>query len=271
MQRVRLKKSIRIGVLSLLVTCGLSVAQENQTEILRNSIGMEFVLIPSGEFQMGEVPRSKCYKCAAYEDEIPRHNVTIRAPFYMSRYEVTQAQWKMVMEENPSVYKHKNRPVENISWYSVQEFIKKLNKMENTNTYRLPAEAEWEYCARAGTKTSYCYGDEPRDLKDYGWYVINSGGKTHVVGTLKPNAWKLYDMHGNVSEWCQDWYSASYYSQKSSLDMVGPKWGAKKTKRGGFWGNSARNCRSSNRDFESPSAVNSATGFRLIKEAKRTR
>jgi len=129
-------------------------------------------------------------------DELPRHKVTITKPFYIGKYEVTQEQWVAVMGSNPSRFKGRRRPVENVSWNDVQKFIKKLNEKEKTTKYRLPTEAEWEYAARAGEPGSYCFGDLVADLPLYAWYYHNANAQTHEVGQLKPNSWGLYDMHG---------------------------------------------------------------------------
>ena len=129
------------------------------------------------------------------------HRIEISQAFYLGKYEVTQAQWKDVMGKNPSGFKGDNRPVEEVSWEDVQEFIRRLNAREQGVTYRLPTEAEWEYAARAGSTTAYSFGDDTLQLGEYAWYWENADGTTHPVGQLKPNAWGLYDMHGNVWEW----------------------------------------------------------------------
>ena len=148
---------------------------------MRNSIGMELVLIPTGEFMMG----SDYYQA----DERPVHRVVISKPFYLGKYEVTQAQWLDVMGTNPSHFKGDlKRPVERVSWYMVQEFIRRLNVREGHSKYRLPTEAEWEYAARAGSTTQYSFGDNEALLEQYAWYNRNDGGTTHPVGQLKSNA-----------------------------------------------------------------------------------
>ena len=132
--------------------------------------------------------------------------------FYLGKYEVTQSQWQVVMGNNPSRFQGDNLPVEQMSWEDVQTFIRKLNAREGEDTYRLPTEAEWEYAARAGSTTAYSFGHSDSRLGEYAWYYMNSGRKTPPVGQLKPNAWGLYDIHGNVSEWAQDRYSKDYYT-----------------------------------------------------------
>jgi formylglycine-generating enzyme required for sulfatase activity len=170
-------------------------AVESEKQKSGNSIGMEFVKIPAGEFQMG----SEEHSCGN-----PVHRVNIPEAFYMGKYPVTQKQWKAVMGNNPSHFKGDDRPVEYVSWYDVLGFVEKLNELEGTDKYRLPSEAEWEYACRAGTTTRYSFGDSEAKLRKYGWYDGNSRRETHPVGKKKPNPWGLYDIHGNVWEWCQD-------------------------------------------------------------------
>jgi formylglycine-generating enzyme required for sulfatase activity len=197
-----------------LFSCGQS-HQKTHT----NSIDMEFVLIPSGSFTMGA--NSEVESC--YDFEEPRHRVTISKSFYMGRYEVTQEQWEKVMGSNPSVFKNPGNPVENVTFEDVQSFIQRLNEMENTNKYRLPTEAEWEYAARAGSNTTYFFGNNEEELEHYAWYKKNSGGVPHPVGQKKPNEWGLYDVLGNINEYVQDWFGEDYYSESPSVDPVGPE------------------------------------------------
>ncbi len=180
---------------------------------LRNSLGMEFVLLPAGTLQMGSSASE------GYHDEQPVHTVHLTRPFYLGKYEVTQGQWQAVMGSNPSLFTgDPNRPVENVSWNDVQEFIRRLNAQEGATLYRLPTEAEWEYAARAGTTTRWSFGDDASQLARYSWYSENAGGQTHPVGQLLPNPWGLYDMYGNVWEWVQDWYDAGYYEVSPAVD-----------------------------------------------------
>jgi formylglycine-generating enzyme required for sulfatase activity len=231
---------------------------------ITNSIGMEFVLIPAGEFVMGSSP-----SCS---DEKPVHNVTIEKAFYVGKYEVTQKQWQEVMGSNPSYFKGDDLPVERVFWNDVQEFIKKLNEKEGTDKYRLPSEAEWEYACRAGTTTRYSFGDSESKLGDYAWYGDYPGGKTHSVGTKKPNPWGLYDIHGNVYEWTQDYWHSDY----NGAPTDGSVWsgdGAARVVRGGSWYHDAGGCRSAGRSHDGPGRIFAAPGsrsynigFRLLKE-----
>ncbi len=225
-----------------------------------NSIDMEFVLIPAGEFDMG----SPSSEVGRQDNEGPVHQVTISEPFYMSRCEVTQKQWREVMGSDPSYNKGDDLPVEKVSWNDVQEFITKLNEREGSVKYRLPSEAEWEYAARAGTTTRYSFGDDESDLADYAWYHENSEGSTHPVGQKKPNPWGLYDMHGNVYEWVQDEWHDSYDRAPTNGSAWesgdGPHVG-----RGGGWDRSAGGCRSAVCFTFTPGGHN-YLGFRLLKE-----
>lgn len=174
---------------------------------LTNSIGMELVLIPAGTFQMGSPESEEGHN----DSEGPVHQVTIGQPFYLGKYEVTQAQWRAVMGNNPSYFSNCDTcPVEQVSWDDVQDFIERLNAQEGVTTYRLPSEAEREYAARAGTQTAYSFGDTRERLGQYAWVDGNSGGRTHPVGGKRPNMFGLYDMHGNVSEWVQDCWHGDY-------------------------------------------------------------
>ena len=230
-----------------------------------NTIGMEFVLIPAGEFDMG----SHLDEEGRCNDEGPVHHVNIEKAFYMGRYEVTQEQWRAIMGDNPSYFTGDDYlPVESVSWDEVQEFIRKLNEKEDTDKYRLPSEAEWEYACRAGTTTRYSFGDDESKLGDYAWYGDNSGGKTHPVGRKKPNSWGLYDMHGNVWEWVQDCFHCDNYS---GAPADGSAWvvacefgGAYRVNRGCSWNDTVL-CRWSALASERGDRCNDR-GFRLLKE-----
>ncbi len=228
---------------------------------ITNSIGIEFVLIPVGEFMMGS-PESK--EPIGTNREKPAHQVTISQPFYLGKYEVTQAQWRMVMGENPSEFKGDTLPVENVSWDEIQEFIKKLNKREGKEACRLPTEAQWEYAARAGTTTRYSFGHDPEPLDDYAWYMGNAGDTTHPVGQKKPNAWGFYDMHGNVWEWVQDWYDVDYYQNSPTVDPQGPDAGVYRAIRGGGWNDTANIASSTARIGLPPDERDVSLGFRCL-------
>jgi len=230
------------------------------TETITNSIGMELVLIPAGSFRMGGDKKLE----QAEDHETPRHIVKISKTFYMGKYEVTQSQWSEIMNNNPSEFKDDIRPVERVSWNDVQEFIQKLNNKEETIKYSLPTEAEWEYAARADTESTYCFSGDIKILSQYAWYRKNSAGKTHPIGQLKPNAWGLYDVHGNVHEWCQDWFDRNYYSQSPSNSPLGPSSGLAKVSRGGDWGSEDWYCRCASRSLSSPNRRSNRLGFRLV-------
>jgi len=232
------------------------------------SLGMEFVLVEEGEFMMGAVPRDE----HAGDKEKPQHKVRITSPFYIGKYPVTQEEWQKLMGKNPSKFQEAGRraPVETVSWMDTQEFIKKLKTIEG-KTDRLPTEAEWEYAARGGGSIStsnsshiYTYGNDISMLGDYAWYEDNSFRTTHPVGQKKPNALGLYDIMGNVWEWCEDRYGEETYSQSQEIDPEGAKGGDYRVLRGGSWGSNARACRLSFRYGINPNTRNHNIGFRLV-------
>jgi formylglycine-generating enzyme required for sulfatase activity len=202
------------------------------------------------------------------EDERPVHQVVISRGFEMGKYEVTQAQWQAVMRHNPSGFVGPTRPVESVSWDAVQEFIKRLNEMDEEYLYRLPTEAEWEYACRAGSTTEYHFGNDAGQLEKYAWYADNAGGETHPVGQREPNKWGLYDMHGNVWEWVQDEWHGNY----EGAPKDGSPWedgsGSSRVDRGGSWNYFARLCRSAYRVNNSPDARYDNLGLRLVRTAK---
>jgi formylglycine-generating enzyme required for sulfatase activity len=224
---------------------------------LVNSIGMELKLIPSGTFQMGSKDCSP--------EEQPVHEVRITTPFYLGVTEVTNAQWKKVMGSVPSTWKDDDRPVEQVSWGDAMQFCEKLSALPAEKAarrvYRLPTEAEWEYSCRAGTKARYSFGDDESQLGVYAWFHRNSGAKTHVVAQHKPNAWGLYDMHGNVWEWCSDCYGD--YGSDAVTDPQGASTASARVSRGGSWGDTATDCQSAHRRGPGPSIRNHYLGFRL--------
>ena len=272
-----LKKSWKLCslfiVIAILFTllCPPSMAFE---KVYRNSLGMEFVLIPAGTYIMG----SPLNDPKRGYSEI-QHQVVISKPFYMQTTEVTVKQWRALMGKKFFGRKKgtDNMPVTRISWHDCIRFIKKLNAV-NQGSYRLPTEAEWEYACRAGSLTAYSWGDtidcekamyENNSLKagDCIDYVKKKGMVSDSPAPVKsypPNAWGLYDMHGNVWEWCQDWFGD--YSTDANKDPVGPYSGTKRIRRGGSWYKHGQSCRSANRNFCHPSIKLRTTGFRLVRE-----
>jgi formylglycine-generating enzyme required for sulfatase activity len=213
---------------------------------LGNDVMMRLVLIRPGTFMMGS-PNSEQGR---EPKENPQHEVVITRPFYMGVTEVTQAQHEAVMGMNPSQFKGPTNPVESVSWEDVVEFCRKLSE-KTRRTVRLPTEAEWEYACRAGSKTRFSFGDSDSVLGEYAWWGrSNSGGKTHPVGQKRPNAWGLYDMHGNVWEWCADRYGP--YSSETSVDPQGATSGGLRVMRGGSWNSDGGGFRCADRGSYGP-------------------
>ena len=194
-------------------------------------------------------------------DEKPVHAVVITRGFYVGRHEVTQAQYERVMGVNPSSFKGPDLPVEQVTWDAAVEFCRKLSERTG-GSFRLPTEAEWEYAARAGSREKYCFGDDEEMLKQYAWFDANSGKRTHAVGRKKPNAWGLFDCHGNVREWCSDWYSEDSYAGGPHEDPKGPAGGQCRVQRGGSWNYPGLSCRSANRSGCPPGYEGINFGFR---------
>jgi len=243
-----------------------------------NSIGMKLVYIPGGEFMMGsrdsveEVTGKGSAHSGHFTDEYPQHRVKITNGFYMGTTEVTQFQYEEIMNNNPSHFKGQNNPVEKVSWNDAVEFCRELSKEEG-RTYRLPTEAEWEYACRAGTTTPFYTGETiSTDQANYnGNYIYGNGIKgvyrqrTTEVGSFQPNAFGLYDMHGNVMEWCQDWYGENYYTVSPTSDPQGPSSGSYRVLRGGSWNGDTRYCRSAFRNWTEPgNRLYNAIGFRIL-------
>ncbi len=203
-----------------------STKRDTKQLVITNSIGMKFVLIPPGEFMMGSPAGDN------EADEQPQHKVKITKPFYLQTTEVTQAQWKAIVGGDMSYFKGDNRPVDSVKLEEVQEFLKKLSEKDGVK-YRLCTEAEWEYACRAGSSTKFCFGDDEETLAEYAWYAKSCKGQTHPAGTTKPNKWGLYDMHGNVTEMCRDWYGENYYANSPEKDPTGPADGKSRVLRGG--------------------------------------
>jgi len=220
-----------------------------------NSIGMKFNLIPAGSFIMGS-------KDGDLDEELV-HKATITKPFYIGIYPVTQAEYEAIMGTNPSCFEGDDRPVEMVTWHDAKEFCRKLSEKEG-RTYRLPTEAEWEYACRAGTTTEYYWGDRVDDA--YLWYRDNSDGQTHPVGQRVPNPWGLFDMSGNVWEWCEDQYDRNYHIISPETDPMGPPRGSRRVARGGCWFLSAFYARSSNRNHYGGMDSLYYIGFRIVME-----
>ena len=227
---------------------------------------MKFRLIPPGEFLMGD---------ARYEDEQPVHQVRLTKPFYLGVFPVTQEEYQRVMGSNPSHSQGARLPVERVSWEDAQEFLQRLAKAEPGTNYRLPTEAEWEYACRAGTTTSYwfggalngeqanCDGNCPHGTESKGPPLM----RPVEVGRYGANPFGLFDQHGNVWEWCQDWYDKNYYQQfanKTAVDPTGPASGSSIVCRGGSWDSSAFSCRSALRGYCGRSCRYFNVGFRVV-------
>jgi formylglycine-generating enzyme required for sulfatase activity len=245
---------------------------------IANSIGMKLALIPAGAFPMGSTDSDP----DALSDEKPQHRVRITQPFYLGVTEVTQGQYQAVMSENPSQFKGSDDlPVEQVSWLDAVRFCNKLSDREGRNPYyridgntvalaggdgyRLPTEAEWEYACRAGTTTRFSFGDDEKELGRFAWYDANSNRRTHPVGERQPNAFGLYDMHGNVWEWCWDGYDSAYYKQSPANDPQGPGLAAYRVYRGGGWSLWPRYARSAHRNGNNPVYRYDYLGLRLAR------
>lgn len=238
-------------------------ATSTQRQEIEKLLG-SMVYVEGGTFLMGAqstAPNAPNYDSEAFVGESPVHRVTVSS-FYMSKYEVTQGLWEAVMGTNPSKFKGDNLPVDSVSWYDCQDFIAKLNKLTGKE-FRLPTEAEWEYAARGGNKSrGYKYSGS-NTIGVVAWYIGNYSDKTHPVGSKQPNELGLYDMSGNVWEWCQDRYRP--YSFSSQTDPTGPSSGSYRVHRGGCWFSSAQGCRVSNRFGSAPGDRGDADhGFRLV-------
>jgi len=225
--------------------------------------GMEFVFVPGGCFQMGSNDGN--------DDEKPVHEVCVDG-FWLGKYEVTQGQWQKIMGNNPSYFKEgDNYPVEQVSWRDCQEFIKKLNRRSGSS-FRLPTEAEWEYAARSGGKDEKYAGGN--DVDRVAWYDSNSGSflrknSTHPVGTKAANGLGLYDMSGNVWEWCSDWYGSDYYGRSQEHNPTGPASGSNRVNRGGGWYGKPGWVRSAGRYRFRPAFRDDYLGFRLVSPGRR--
>lgn len=222
-------------------------AEENPLKLFK------FIPIQPGKFLMGS-PENEENRWAD-ENQV---KVEITKPFEMQETQITQIQWDAIMDTNPSAYEGMQKPVQNVSWEDAQEFIEKLNKLNAEYVYRLPTEAEWEYCCRAGTQTPHSC--EAEDLSHFSFFESNDGPLN--VKSLQPNSWGLYDMHGNVWEWCQDWYAETL---QGGMNPRGPSSGSSRVLRGGSWSSGARYLRSAYRSRAVPGSRRVGVGFRLIR------
>lgn len=270
-----------LALLAVLAGCGQDRPSPETPELVTTDSGIEMVVIPAGSFAMGH---SK-----GETDERPVHTVEISS-FWMDRYEVTQDEFRRYELPDPSHFKNTKGPLDQINWTdaalycnerSLAEGLKPCYEEESwecnfeANGYRLPTEAEWEYACRAGTTGAYTFAGGEQRLKDYAWFADNSGKTTHLVGQKKPNPWGLYDMHGNVAEWCNDRYSEDYYAGSPARDPRGPADGPERVLRGGAWNSTAQSCRSAYRASD-PSVndtclASDAIGFRCVRNAPQRR
>jgi formylglycine-generating enzyme required for sulfatase activity len=266
-----MQRSISVSSVVLVLFYVLALLDQARAQApkeITNSIGMKLVLIPKGTFTMGSP-----FEEEGAENDEERHQVTINKDYHLGMTEVTQGQYEKVMGTNPSNFQKRvirksdssMYPVEEVLWGGAVEFCKKLSELPEEKkagrVYRLPTEAEWEYACRAGTSTRFSFGESPLSLGDFAWFGGNSDNQTHPVGEKKPNAWGLYDMHGNVSEWCSDWYYE--YPKGAVSDPSGPKRGSDRMYRGGSWLSEAANCRSANRSRYTSVSRWSSLGFRV--------
>ena len=250
-----------------------AVTSESKTghekDVFTNLTGMAFVSIPHGKFIMGSQSSEPGRTIFEVQNEI-----FIDKPFYIQKTEVTQRQWEEVMGDNPSYFSEcgEDCPVENVSWVDVQIFIKKLDQMDSISKYRLPTEAEWEFVCRSGSSTAFSNGDfisfecqTDNKLDEIAWYHCNSQGQTHPVAKKTPNSWGVYDMHGNVSEWCQDVYVTNY-AQILSGEVEDPDFIADRVSRNCSYDDTAVSCRSAARVNIHPNVRSNVIGFRLVRE-----
>jgi formylglycine-generating enzyme required for sulfatase activity len=264
----RLKRTLRISVCLILLALGTGWFAY-RSRLFASAPDIELAYIPDGEFIMGSPPADDYLLSEDWEQ--PEHKVSISKGFYMGVTEITQAQWKAVMRYNPSEFRGGDLPVENVSWYGAVKFCKTLSEMTG-KPYRLPTEAEWEYACRAGTQTLFHFGNDPCVLGEYAWYLHNSEGRTHPVGQKKPNAFGLYDMHGNVEEWCNDLFDEEYYKTSPSTDPENTSTGIFRVLRGGSWwylaGSDESYCRCSARGATYPNMRTEHSGFRVVMDAE---
>ncbi len=258
-----MKTRLLLSLVIFMSVCAIALAQPkaNIVPVSKRTFtvkGVTFTMVgvEGGTFTMGGTSEQGG---DADADEKPVHKVTLSS-YYIGQTEVTQALWKAVMGINPSKYNGDDLPVERVSWEDCQNFIYSLNELTGAN-FRLPTEAEWEYACRGGNKSSGQKYSGAHSMNTCGWYLDNSGEKTHPVGTKQANELGIYDMSGNVWEWCQDWYGK--YTSARQTDPKGPKRGSDRVNRGGSWDYDAKYCRSSNRSSNTPDFVYDCLGLRL--------
>jgi formylglycine-generating enzyme required for sulfatase activity len=264
--------------LGLLSGCGRQAGESPLagTQVLKTASGMDMVSIPQGQFVMGSNDGPI--------DTKPAHPVKVDG-FLMDQYEITQQVYERVTGTNPSRRKHPQNPVEQVTWSAAVRFCNARSLREglkpcyDTNTwacdfsaggYRLPTEAEWEYACRSGSSTPFYFGNSAEELKSFAWFAGNSQSKPHPAAQRKPNAWGLYDMAGNVWEWCNDFYGAKYYRESPQDNPRGPKQGEKRVLRGGAWSSSAANCTSWARNCDEAGVTDicltmDSNGFRCVR------
>lgn len=260
-------KRIYVALLLLLAAPALVLAQQpqNYTTVTVKGVSFKMIRVQGGTFTMGATSEQGS---DAYDWEKPAHKVTL-STYYIGETEVTQELWKAVMGSNPSYFKGDNLPVEKVSWDDCQEFIRRLNQLTGKK-FRLPTEAEWEFAARGGTKSAGYKYSGSNDINAVAWYTVNAYDKgisspdygTHVVKTKKPNELGIYDMSGNVLEWCSDW--SGDYTGATQTNPQGASSGSNRVIRGGSWFNNARFCRSSDRFYYSPDNRSYDLGLRLV-------
>ena len=266
-----------LAAVTVLTGCGQAPQSTETPEIVTTDSGVEMVVIPAGSFVMGNGKGEP--------DEKPTHTVELSS-FWMDRYEVTQDQFRKYELPDPSLFKNPKHPLDQINWTDAALYCNERSLAEGlepcydeetwecnfaADGYRLPTEAEWEYACRAGTTGAYSFTGGAGRLKDYAWFADNSAKTTQLVGQKKPNPWGLYDMHGNVAEWCNDWYAEDYYATGPARDPRGPATGTERVLRGGAWNSTAESCRSAYRASD-PSVndtclASDAIGFRCVRSA----
>ncbi|HEC03522.1 MAG TPA: formylglycine-generating enzyme family protein [Phycisphaerales bacterium] len=279
---MRLERVIAVICLPVLVLvtgdgCRRAEDADSKLDVITTESGLEMVAIPGGWFEMGSNKGG--------EDESPVHRVWI-SPFLMDRYEVVQEQFKKFQMPDPSHFKNPEKPLDQINWTDATMYCNERSLAEGlgpcydeetwdckcaASGYRLPTEAEWEYACRAGTNSNDSFGSTVQKLKDNAWFVDNSSKTTQPVGQKQPNPWGLYDMHGNVSEWCNDYYAEDYYKQSPDRNPRGPATGKERILRGGAWNSSADSCRSAYRasdpSINDTCLASDAIGFRCVRNA----